>query len=248
MKKSTQNSLKTAALLIVLLVVFIKTNWRAQDRIHEILYDLKNHNQPVYSKEGIASVMSTLETMQYADLDGEYLEYTKSAKPKYKALLKELTYYKINKNDLNKRIVGSFRLKQFMCKDEYYIDCVLGKEAFVPCPINPKLFYKTLELLDELNRLGYNEDGFVIVNGHRHPAYNEKIGGAQLSRHIKGEAVDISIYDIDGDSYTDKKDKQIVLGILDKTVIKDKGGIGLYPGTDNVHFDVRGTKARWDSF
>lgn len=248
LKKSTKNNLKTAALLLVLLVIFLKTNWRAQDRIHEIWYDLRNHNEPIYSKQEITNTLATLETMTYSELDGEYLEYTKSANPKYKPLLKDLTYYKVKRDDLYKRVVGPFRLKQFMCRDDYYTDCILGKEAFVPCPINPKLFYKTLELLDELNKKGYNEDGFVIVNGHRHPAYNEKIGGAKLSRHIKGEAVDISIYDIDGDSYTDKKDKQIVLDILDKTVIKDQGGIGLYPGTDNVHYDVRGFKARWNSF
>jgi len=248
LKRSTKNNLKTLTLLVVILVVFIKTNWRAQDRLHEILFDLHHQNKPTYSKQAISDVLATLQTMTYDELDGEYLEYTKSANPKYKPLLKDLTYYKVTRNDLYKRVVGPFRLKQFMCKDEYYIDCVLGKEEFVPCPIHPKLFYKTLELLDELNRLGYNEDGFVIASGHRHPAYNEKIGGAKLSRHIKGEAVDISIYDIDGDSYTDKRDKQIVLDILDQTIIKDKGGIGLYPGTDNVHYDVRGTKARWNSF
>lgn len=248
MKKKTQNNLKTLALLIVIFVAFIKTNWRAQDRIREIIYDLRNNNQPIYSEQEIANTLATLRTMHYSELNGEYLEYTKSAKPKYKPLLKNLTYYKINKYDMQKRVIGPFRLKQFMCKDEYYIDCMLGKEEFVPFPINPILFYKTLELLDELNRMGYNEEGFVIVNGHRHPAYNENIGGAKLSRHIKGEAVDISIYDINGDGYTDKKDKQIVLDILDKTVIQDQGGIGLYPGTDNVHYDVRGYKARWNSF
>jgi len=248
LKHRTKNNLKTLALLIVLLVIFIKTNWRTQDRIREIIYDIQNNNQPVYSKQAITNVLATLSSMPYSELSGEYLEYTKSAKPKYKPLLKDLQYYKISRDDMQKRVVGPFRLKQFMCKDEYYTDCVLGREDFVPVPINPKLFYKTLELLDELNKGDYNEDGFVIVNGHRHPAYNEQIGGAQLSRHIKGEAVDISIYDIDGDGYTDKKDKQIVLDILDKTVIRDQGGIGLYPGTDNVHYDVRGTKARWNSF
>ncbi|HHB77954.1 MAG TPA: DUF882 domain-containing protein [Saprospiraceae bacterium] len=248
MKRRTKNNLKTFAVLVVLFVLFIKTNWRVQDRLYEILYDLRHSNHPPYSKKEITDVLSSIPTMSYDQLDGEYLEYTKSAKPKYKPLLKDLTYYRVKRSDLNKRVVGPFRLKQFMCNDEYYTDCILGKEEFVPCPINPELFFKTLDLLDKLNQLGYNEDGFVIVNGHRHPAYNEKIGGAKLSRHIKGEAVDISVYDIDGDSYSDQRDKQIILDILDKYIIKDKGGIGLYPGTHNVHYDVRGTKARWNSF
>lgn len=44
------------------------------------------------------------------------------------------------------------------------------------------------------------------------------------------------------------EDKQIVLDFLDKEIIGNKGGIGLYPGTKAVHFDVRGHRARWNSY
>jgi len=40
--------------------------------------------------------------------------------------------------------------------------------------------------------------------------------------------------------------KKIILDILENKVIGDQGGIGRYPGTMSVHFDVRGFKARWD--
>jgi hypothetical protein len=39
-----------------------------------------------------------------------------------------------------------------------------------------------------------------------------------------------------------------VLDLLEKEIIKSSGGIGRYPGTRAVHFDVRGYKARWDSY
>jgi len=35
---------------------------------------------------------------------------------------------------------------------------------------------------------------------------------------------------------------------LEKKVIKNEDGLGLYPGTQSVHYDVRGVRARWDSF
>jgi len=133
-------------------------------------------------------------------------------------------------------------------EDKYYKQCVRNKSDAVTCALNKKIFYKTLQLQQELDKQGYNKSGFVIRNGHRHPRYNERVGGAKKSRHIKGEAVDISIRDINKDGKSDKKDKDIVLDILEKKVIKNEGGLGLYPGTQSVHYDVRGVRARWNSY
>ena len=63
---------------------------------------------------------------------------------------------------------------------------------------------------------------------------------------IVGEALDLRINDINDDGRRTQADKQIVLDLLEQHIIKDKGGIGKYPGTMSVHFDVRGYKARWD--
>jgi uncharacterized protein YcbK (DUF882 family) len=38
------------------------------------------------------------------------------------------------------------------------------------------------------------------------------------------------------------------LDLLENEIIKNDGGIGLYPGTDRVHYDIRGTRARWNSY
>jgi len=50
------------------------------------------------------------------------------------------------------------------------------------------------------------------------------------------------------DGKSTKEDKDIVLDTLEKKVIKNEGGLGSYPGTQSVHYDVRGVRARWDSF
>ncbi|MEL6669954.1 MAG: hypothetical protein AAFP08_13345, partial [Bacteroidota bacterium] len=80
------------------------------------------------------------------------------------------------------------------------------------------------------------------------PKENASAGGASLSRHILGQAIDMLIGDINRDGrYTDI-DKQIVLDIANQDIIGDRGGIGRYPGTRTVHIDVRGYRARWDSY
>ena len=95
---------------------------------------------------------------------------------------------------------------------------------------------------------GHNPYAFRIRNGFRHPAYNKLVSGANKSRHIAGEAIDLHIKDINRDGKYTEKDKAIVIDILEKQVIRGEGGIGKYPGTRAVHFDVRGYRARWDTY
>lgn len=234
--------------LIILSLCLWFFNWQFRDKVLQIQYDLKNDTSEIYSKGKIKNILGSFEKINFSKLDKSYLSYTKSDQSKYKKLLQNLTFYKIKRTDLNKVIVGDFRLKEFICKDAFYKECVLNRRSEITVPFNEKIFYKTLHLLEELDRLGFNKYGFTLVNGHRHPKYNEQVGGASLSRHIRGEAVDITIDDINNDGWADKTDKDIVLDLLERIIIKDEGGIGLYPGTDNVHYDVRGHRARWNSY
>jgi len=95
------------------------------------------------------------------------------------------------------------------------------------------------------------------------PKYAKLIKGAQYyeikGEHLfqkvvgdfrlkEGEAVDIKIGDINQDGFANQEDKTIVLDLLEKQIIKNTGGIGRYPGTLSVHYDVRGYRARWDSY
>jgi uncharacterized protein YcbK (DUF882 family) len=76
-----------------------------------------------------------------------------------------------------------------------------------------------------------------ITSGFRDPSFNKKIGGATQSRHITGEAADLKI-----EGYTPKQ----VAAIIEKLIAAGKmkqGGLGIY--STWIHYDVRGTAARW---
>lgn len=114
--------------------------------------------------------------------------------------------------------------------------------------IDDKILFALLKLKKSLKNKGHDHDAFVLTSAYRHPRRNEMARGASLSRHIKGQTLDLFIRDINRDGKYSKEDKDIVLEIAEKEVIKDNGGIGKYPGTRAVHIDVRGSKARWDSY
>lgn len=184
----------------------------------------------------------------FSQLKKEYLSKTKYEKTKYKNLVKDSNLLIIKGNDIFKFIVGTFRIKDFLPKDDFYYKNIdaLKKGKEVLWLVDEKLLLKLLEFQHVLSKNGYNETGFSIINGFRHPAYNEEVGGATLSRHLKGQALDLRIGDINNDGYANQKDKAIVLNFLEKEIIKNQGGIGKYPGTMSVHFDVRGYRARWN--
>ncbi len=76
-----------------------------------------------------------------------------------------------------------------------------------------------------------------ITSGYRNTEFNKKIGGASQSRHITGEAADLKI-----EGYTPKQ----VAAIIEKLIAAGKmkqGGLGIY--STWIHYDVRGTAARW---
>lgn len=236
------------AILMGTLLIAISNHWRVREYYFRYKFDLTNPQKPINSRTKMDVVMQNFKVINYKDLSGEYKTYTKSERSKYKALLGQKTYFEIGRKDFYKKIVGNFRIEDLLAKDKYYRRALKGKSRKYYWLIDKRLLYNLLELQNELDRQGYNKWGFGITNGHRHPRYNERIGGAKLSRHIMGEAIDIRVYDIDRNGKYTQKDKDIVLKILEEKIIKDNGGIGRYPGTRAIHFDVRGYRARWDSY
>lgn len=111
------------------------------------------------------------------------------------------------------------------------------------------------ELKKELRLNNYKAKLFVI-SGRRWKWDNyllTQIGNAfSKSKHKLGQAIDIIVLDVNNDGKSNSKDVDIVHQILDKKIVKDKGGLGTYknvPGffsKQMVHFDCRGTKARWN--
>ncbi len=211
-------------------------------------YDITTRQKIVTSQQDINKIIDAFPTILFSDLEKEYLAHTKYNKSKYKKLAKGSNFLIINGKDIFKFVVGDFRIKDFLPRDNAYYanlnSLKTGKNIY--WLVDRKLLFKLLELQNVLHKNGYNETGFTIVNGFRHPAYNEKVGGAKLSRHLKGQALDIQIGDINNDGFANQKDKTIVLDLLENKIIKNQGGIGRYPGSMSVHFDVRGYRARWD--
>lgn len=73
----------------------------------------------------------------------------------------------------------------------------------------------------------------TISSGCRCPEYNERIGGAKSSQHMRGRAADIRVYDTNPEA---------VAAYL-KEAYPARYGIGEY--STFTHIDTRGGKARW---
>lgn len=240
--------LLTYLLIIAASIFLLWKQTNLKEKFFEWQYDISNNQEIVTQSKEIKSILNSFPTIPFSQLKKEYLSKTKYDKKKYKKLAKGSNLLIIKGKDIFKFVVGNFRIKDFLPKDDYYYENIdalgAGKEIF--WMVDKKLLLKLLALQNVLSENGYNENGFTIVNGFRHPAYNEKVGGASLSRHLKGQALDLRIGDINNDGYANQIDKTIVLDFLENKIIKNEGGIGKYPGTMSVHFDVRGYRARWD--
>lgn len=119
--------------------------------------------------------------------------------------------------------------------------------------INPVAlnYYQTLK--KHLKSDGYQADVFVI-SGKRAGWHNQLLtyfGAASKSQHLKGNAIDIIVLDVNNDGVYDNKDIDIVTAHLE-LLIGNKGGIGTYKSESflwnrqMVHFDCRGNRARWN--
>lgn len=118
----------------------------------------------------------------------------------------------------------NFSLSEFKCKD--------GTDVPNELLPNVQLLANNLQVLRD-----YLGEPIHINSGYRSPAYNKKVGGKQLSQHLKANAADIT---------TKSKTPKQLAAIIEKLIAQGKmkqGGLGIYPGF--VHYDVRGTKARW---
>jgi uncharacterized protein YcbK (DUF882 family) len=120
--------------------------------------------------------------------------------------------------------------------------------------VNPKTkaFYEQLK--ETLVEKGYS-NRLLVVSTKRvkwHNDFQVKFSSAaKESKHLVGDAIDFLVFDINRDGISNDKDVNIVFDILDKEIIKDKGGIGVYKNEKNfvdrqmIHIDSRVFKARW---
>ena len=81
-------------------------------------------------------------------------------------------------------------------------------------------------------------ESIKINSGYRSEAHNKAVGGVKTSKHTKGLAADIRVKDLDTD------DLYLLIESLINEGDMKEGGLGVYDTF--VHYDIRGTRARWN--
>lgn len=121
--------------------------------------------------------------------------------------------------------------------------------------VNPIVAKYYSNLKKSLKKKGYTNN-LLVISTKRSKLENklfQKISVATSnSLHLESIAIDILVLDINSDGKINGKDVDIVYQILDKEIVMDKGGVGTYKNTgllirQMVHFDSRGTRARWSN-
>jgi len=103
-----------------------------------------------------------------------------------------------------------------------------------------------LDVLDNIKELACNlqvlrdllGESIKINSGYRSEAHNKAVGGVKTSKHTKGLAADIRVKDLDTDDLY-----LLIESLIDEGDMKE-GGLGVYDTF--VHYDIRGTRARWN--
>ncbi len=123
------------------------------------------------------------------------------------------------------KLTENFRRQEFDCQD--------GTKVPAKFIENVTKLAQNLEVL----RAEINEPVKITGSGYRTKSHNDKVGGAKNSLHLTASAADIN-----AKNYTPKELAKVI-EILIKEGKMVEGGIGVYKGF--LHYDIRGTKARW---
>jgi hypothetical protein len=91
----------------------------------------------------------------------------------------------------------------------------------------------------EVLRTELGDKPMTIVSGFRSCEHNRRVGGASRSRHLCGQAADIRVADTTPETVHATIERLIGEGRM------QQGGLGIY--NTFVHYDTRGTRARWDN-
>jgi hypothetical protein len=233
---------------LLLLLMLLLSCSRSSSKNEQVAVVKHSSKREILTYEGIDSVLDRFEKVPYEKLDTAYLKFSGYDKEMYKEGIRGKIFYRITWEESLKNLVGKFTVNDFLPKDRNWSGSKTSSETVRTqyiC-INKEVLHRFLDLINRLGEMGYDKYAFRIKDGFRYPNFNNRTGGARLSQHIYGRAIDLSIGDIDRDGkYNEATDKKIVLSLLENDIIKNSGGVGCYPGTNAVHFDTRGYKARW---
>ena len=122
------------------------------------------------------------------------------------------------------QLTRNFHIREFKCKD--------GTKVPEALEANVRLLSVQLQALRDFIGIP-----ITINSAYRTEAYNASIGGSPKSQHKLAKAADL---------VTQKYTPRQLATIIKKLIKQGKmmqGGVGVYPSF--VHYDCRGTEARW---
>ena len=123
------------------------------------------------------------------------------------------------------KVTANFSKQEFDCSD--------GTEM----PL--QVFNNVIELAENLEVLRAHFNAPITINSAwRTATYNRKVGGAVNSQHLSGKASDVVVSGVPPEEVANAIEFLIECGLM------KEGGVGRYDTF--THYDIRGTKARWD--
>lgn len=228
------------ALFFVFTTVFILSFYFQDPHLGGGLYDILHKNKTITQYADAKSLLSSYSKLSYSELPVEI-------KPRLPKNMGS-DFYVIPENDFYRKICFNNRINSFLSREERIVGYHFRSQERKYVYIDDQLLHTFFQLSDRLTALGYNASSIQIRSAYRSKSHNERVGGARNSQHLKGKALDLHVGDINGDQKINSADKKIVSDILDKEIIRSKGGVGFYPGTMGLHMDVRGKRARWNNY
>lgn len=121
-------------------------------------------------------------------------------------------------------------------------------------PANKDVRFKLQLIEDEVAKRGYKTT-WIVISGKRSVWYNNLLSNSvDNSNHLQGKAIDIYVFDIDGDNKFGKKDIEILrsaTNAVESSYPRLKGGFGTYTNKgyfsrNMVHLDVRGHSVNYN--
>ena len=122
------------------------------------------------------------------------------------------------------RLTSNFKKSEFECK----CGCEMPAEVL----LNIKNLATQLQFIRDFIKLP-----IAMTNAYRCSSHNKAVGGVVNSQHVVGKAADLQVKSL---SPNELYNTINTLAAYDHV---SQGGLGLY--NTFVHYDIRGTKARW---
>ncbi len=235
-------------LLVLVLGVWIYYAEKIPRLAREYVYDWQYPNPDIHTSDQLDSLLKCFRQVSVVSLDEEIKGQLGLRNSLSASVQQPPVVYCLTKQDLCRKIVGPYRIRDFISPDLLQIESADNKSDSLYWPMDKRILKVLIELRQWLDQQGYDAQTLSVRSAYRSPSINWTKGGATLSRHMSGDALDLEIGDINRDGTYSPEDKEIVERICDVRFIGNKGGIGRYPGSRVLHIDLRGHRARWNTY